>query len=169
MLKHAGGDSYCITLPSSALTHCQTQTVSYHILSLDHICFVLSALLGNLSGQCVCPSVCSGVCFSGRLKSPFLSKQPCEPEPSRSPLRQASPLSAGSASPVPAAGLSSLIPLTQTDPFLSDTHTERNTSHVGDCVTYKRCLCVTYKRCLCFGPISTRCCSLSINQSKLLT
>uniref|UniRef100_A0A674EWU6 Drebrin like n=1 Tax=Salmo trutta TaxID=8032 RepID=A0A674EWU6_SALTR len=66
----------------------------------------------------------------GRLKSPFLSKQPCEPEPSRSPLRQASPLSAGSASPVPAAGLSSLIPLTQTDPFLSDTHTERNTSHV---------------------------------------
>uniref|UniRef100_A0A8C7UTA3 Drebrin-like b n=1 Tax=Oncorhynchus mykiss TaxID=8022 RepID=A0A8C7UTA3_ONCMY len=39
----------------------------------------------------------------GRLQSPFLSKQPCEPEPSRSPLRQASPLSAGSASPVPAA------------------------------------------------------------------
>ncbi|XP_020327452.1 drebrin-like b isoform X1 [Oncorhynchus kisutch] len=39
----------------------------------------------------------------GRLQSPFLSKQPCEPEPSRSPLRQAFPLSAGSASPVPAA------------------------------------------------------------------
>ncbi|KAM9546852.1 drebrin-like b isoform 3-T3 [Salvelinus alpinus] len=39
----------------------------------------------------------------GRLQSPFLSKQTCEPEPSRSPLRQASPLSAGSASPVPTA------------------------------------------------------------------
>uniref|UniRef100_A0A4W5KQA3 Drebrin-like b n=1 Tax=Hucho hucho TaxID=62062 RepID=A0A4W5KQA3_9TELE len=39
----------------------------------------------------------------GRLNSPFLSKQPCEPEPSRLPLRQASPLPAGSASPVPAA------------------------------------------------------------------
>ncbi|CAB1319728.1 unnamed protein product [Coregonus sp. 'balchen'] len=37
----------------------------------------------------------------GRLQSPFLSKQPCEP--SRSPLHQASPLPAGSASPVPAA------------------------------------------------------------------
>ncbi|XP_055775732.1 drebrin-like b isoform X3 [Salvelinus fontinalis] len=39
----------------------------------------------------------------GRLQSPFLSKQTCEPEASRSPLRQASPLSAGSASPVPTA------------------------------------------------------------------
>uniref|UniRef100_A0AAR2KQC3 Drebrin-like b n=1 Tax=Pygocentrus nattereri TaxID=42514 RepID=A0AAR2KQC3_PYGNA len=30
----------------------------------------------------------------GRLKSPFLSKQPCEPEPSRSPVRQISPVPA---------------------------------------------------------------------------
>ncbi|XP_064203478.1 drebrin-like b isoform X1 [Anguilla rostrata] len=36
----------------------------------------------------------------GRLHSPFLSKQPCEPERSSSPLRQASPVPA---SPVPAA------------------------------------------------------------------
>ncbi|MBN3316442.1 DBNL protein, partial [Atractosteus spatula] len=35
----------------------------------------------------------------GRLHSPFLSKQPSEPEPPRSPLRQASPVPASPASP----------------------------------------------------------------------
>ncbi|KAI1900812.1 hypothetical protein AGOR_G00053720 [Albula goreensis] len=36
----------------------------------------------------------------GRLHSPFLSKQPCEPQPPSSPLRQASPVPAAPASPV---------------------------------------------------------------------
>lgn len=119
---------------------------SYHILSLVHICFVLSLLCwvtfpANLS-------VCSGVCFSGRLNSPFLSKQPCEPEPSRLPLRQASPLPTGSASPVPAAGLSSLILLTQTDPFPTHTYFTR------------RWLSDIQLLCLCFGQIPTWCYSL---------
>uniref|UniRef100_A0A6Q2YPX4 Drebrin-like b n=1 Tax=Esox lucius TaxID=8010 RepID=A0A6Q2YPX4_ESOLU len=46
----------------------------------------------------------------GRLHSPFLSKQPCEPEP---PLRPASPLPAASTCLVPVAGLSSPISLTR--------------------------------------------------------
>lgn len=36
----------------------------------------------------------SVLCVSGRLNSPFLSKQSCDPEPLRSPVRQASPLRA---------------------------------------------------------------------------
>lgn len=36
----------------------------------------------------------SVLCISGRLNSPFLSKQSCDPEPFRSPVRQASPLRA---------------------------------------------------------------------------
>lgn len=36
----------------------------------------------------------SVLCISGRLNSPFLSKQSCDPEPLRSPVRQASPLRA---------------------------------------------------------------------------
>lgn len=36
----------------------------------------------------------SVLCVSGRLNSPFLSKQSCDPEPFRSPVRQASPLRA---------------------------------------------------------------------------
>lgn len=36
----------------------------------------------------------SVLCISGRLNSPFLSKQSCDPEPLRSPVRQASPLQA---------------------------------------------------------------------------
>lgn len=36
----------------------------------------------------------SALCLSGRLNSPFLSKQSCDPEPFRSTVRQASPLRA---------------------------------------------------------------------------
>uniref|UniRef100_A0A8B9GS96 Drebrin-like b n=1 Tax=Astyanax mexicanus TaxID=7994 RepID=A0A8B9GS96_ASTMX len=35
----------------------------------------------------------------GRLKSPFLSKQPCEPEPFRSPVRRVSPVAAADVQP----------------------------------------------------------------------
>uniref|UniRef100_A0A673IF40 Drebrin-like protein n=1 Tax=Sinocyclocheilus rhinocerous TaxID=307959 RepID=A0A673IF40_9TELE len=40
-------------------------------------------------------SLCGSLfCVSGRLNSPFLSKQSCDPEPFRCPVRQASPLRA---------------------------------------------------------------------------
>lgn len=66
------------------------------IFFFSPVIFIL--LCGALFGG----SVCLG---SGRLQSPFLSKPLCESEQASSSWRQDSPVPAGSASPVPAAGV----------------------------------------------------------------
>lgn len=67
-------------------------------------CLLVFYLLFVFSGP-----FCIHVCLcSGRLQSPFLSKQVYESERASSPQRQASPVPAGSASPVRATGVSLL-------------------------------------------------------------